>query len=448
MIMKHYSTLGLLKSSLVVMAVAVCQNAQGAWEQVYSHPTTQAHFITSKGTFLLADFDDNRSGGIFISEDKGATWTKTGVKDFNYHKFYEADGYIYAMGYNARIARSSDDGHTWDVLNYSKALDGVVESKDMEALVAYGIVKVDDKLYIADFAGGGVLVSPDNGETWSLTDRESLMVDMEGLGMTMGNFYNLVYFKGYIYAFAALSVHRYDIDADRWEPVDLWSNFMSVSTIFDGRLVCGRAVTNADPEVEYLVYTEDGRTWDDIKAPTPLWEFGLSRNVRALYSDDKYIYTAGPDGLIRNTETPGPEYVNAPDFFYTPDFGETWTHVPGLPARMYPLTLTSDEDYIYVSLYSPIPSNANSGLWRIAKSELTGAGVGSVMAEGDLSVMVSGDMMEISPIADRVTVYNLDGRIVRSACGVSSLDLGMLDKGVYTYEAVSAKGKETGKFVR
>lgn len=104
--------------------------------------------------------------------------------------------------------------------------------------------------------------------------------------------------------------------------------------------------------------------------------------------------------------------------------------------------------YIYVSLYSPIPSNADSGLWRIAKSELTGAGVGSVMSEGDLSVMVSGDMMEISPMADRVTVYNLDGRIVRTACGVSSLDLGMLDKGVYTYEAVSAKGKETGKFVR
>ena len=115
----------MLRLSLAALAIAGVQTAQAAWEQVWAHPTTQAHIITSKGTFLISDYDDNRKGGIFFSEDKGKTWKQTEVKDFNYHKFYEADGYVYALGTSARIARSSDDGRTWEILNYSKTLEGL-----------------------------------------------------------------------------------------------------------------------------------------------------------------------------------------------------------------------------------------------------------------------------------------------------------------------------------
>ena len=95
--MKKTSTTNVLRLSLAALAIAGVQTAQAAWEQVWAHPTTQAHIITSKGTFLISDYDDNRKGGIFFSEDKGKTWKQTEVKDFNYHKFYEADGYVYAL---------------------------------------------------------------------------------------------------------------------------------------------------------------------------------------------------------------------------------------------------------------------------------------------------------------------------------------------------------------
>ena len=443
--MKHYSTL--LKASLLLMGAAACLPTQAAWEKVFAHPTTQAHFITSQGNFLLSDFDDNRDGGIFISEDKGATWTKTDVKDFNYHKFYEADGYVYALGYSARIARSSDGGRTWDVLNYTNALKDVVNGKDIEALVAYGIVKVDDRLYISDFAGGGVLYSTDNGESWQLTDRQSLLINLQGQGEMMDSFYNLVDFNGHIYAFGALSVHRYDAGSDSWELLDLNSNFMSVSTIFDGRLVCGRAVTDMNPETDYLVWTADGYEWHGINAPEPLNEFGISRNVRAIHSDDKYIYTTGPDGVAENPDPSGAPYVNAPEFFFTSDFGETWSNSAGLPVLTYPLTVTSDDDYIYVALYSPFPTNADSGLWRISKDELT-SGVDSVKADGNMSVSFSGSEMVLPETALRVSIYTLDGRLVESADHVTRVSLGSLGRGVYLYEVAFADANVTGKFIK
>lgn len=445
--MKHFSTPSLLRSLLLaVMFIAAYLPSRAEWEQVCAHPTTQAHFITSKGTFLLSDFEDNRQGGIFYSEDKGKTWVKTDVKDYNYHKFYEADGYLYALGYNARIARSTDDGRTWEVLNYSYALKGVVDDKNMEALESYAIIKVDDKLYIGDFAGGGVLVSPDNGETWSLTDRESLYINLEGQGKIMDAFYNLAYFKGYIYAFAALSVHRYDIAADKWEPVNVRSNFMSVSTIFNDCLIAGRSATNVDPEEDYLVYTADGVKWQGIAAPEPLSEFGLSLNVRALHSDDSRIYTAGPDGLIYDPDAPIP-FIMCPDFFYTADFGETWTHVAGLPERTYPLTIVTDDEYLYVSIYSPIPTNTASGIWRIAKAELT-TGVASIADDGKTTVRIAGGIMELPATADRVSVYNTEGKMVRSARHTAKLDVSTLAKGIYTYEVATATGRVTGKFIK
>lgn len=427
----------------------VSQPSHAEWEQIYSLPTTQAHFITSKGTFLLSDFNDDRKGGIYISSDKGETWTKTDVKDFNYHKFYEADGYVYAMGYNSRIARSNDDGRSWEILNYSSVLKGVVEDKAIDSLVAYAVLQSGDRLYIGDFAGGGVLYSKDHGETWTLTDRESMTINLEGIGNVIDSFYNLVEFKGSIYAFAALTIHRYDIAADKWELVNLNSNFMAVSTIFDDRLVCGRSAPNYDPGEDYLVWTSDGYEWRGMESPEPYGEVDVSRNVRALYSDDTYIYAIGPDGLMPNPEPFGPEYVNAPDFFYTSDFGKNWNrNTEGLPARTYPLTLISDEDYVYTAVYSPIPSETGSGLWRLSKKELSESGVGAIRDTESAGVRFSGSMMELTSVAESVNIYSLAGVTVYSACNVSEVNTGLLGKGAYIYEIVSGGKKVTGKFVR
>ena len=51
-------------------------------------------------------------------------------------------------------------------------------------------------------------------------------------------------------------------------------------------------------------------------------------------------------------------------------------------------------------------------------------------------------------MADRMTVYDLSGREVASACGVKSLDVRGISKGVYVYEVSLGGERVTGKFVR
>ena len=65
-------------------------------EQVWAHPTTQAHILTSKALSLSLTTTTTAKEAYSSSEDKGKAWKQTEVKDFNYHKFYEADGYGYA----------------------------------------------------------------------------------------------------------------------------------------------------------------------------------------------------------------------------------------------------------------------------------------------------------------------------------------------------------------
>lgn len=445
--MRKTFTSALLKAAVAACAIAAWQPAHAGWEQVSSHSCTYAHFITSQGTFLLSDLDYERNGGIYYSEDQGKTWVKTEVRDYNYNRFYEADGYIWAVGASARIARSSDDGRTWEVLNYSNALKGVVDDKALSSLEAYAIVKYDGRLYIGDFAGGGVLYSEDNGESWNLTDRESMTINVGDVGEIVDAYYNLMAYKGYIYAFGAYSVHRYDPSADLWTPVDVKSNFMAVATIFNDRLVCGRSLASFDPAEDYLVWTEDGDTWKGIMAPEPRTEYGISLNIRAMYSDDKCIYTVGPDGLEKNPEQPGPEYVNAPEFHYTSDFGLSWTFVPGLPLRGFPLTLTGDDDYIYTAVYYPQPNVEESGLWRISRKELEGTGVASVEGTG-FSAAVGNGVLRASAVADRMVVRNLAGVVVAEAQGVASMDVRGIEKGVYLYEVSLGSEKVAGKFVR
>lgn len=433
---------------MAIAALSTLTGASAAWEQIHERPTTQAHFITSDGTFLLSDFLDNRTGGIFISTDRGMTWEQTAVRDYNYHTFYETDGYVFAIGYNARIARSADNGRTWEVLNYSKALEGVIEDKAIDSCVTYSMEKRGDRLYIGDFAGGGVLYSTDFGESWNLTDRESLMINIEGIGPSMDSFYNLVDFAGSLYAFGALSVHRYDDTADKWEPVNINSNFMAVSTIVGNRLVCGRANPNFDSELEYLLWTEDGETWNRIEAPEAYTEAGISRNVRAIHSDDTYIYTTGPDGLTPNPEPVGAPYITCPDFFYTSDFGETWTRVDGLPARHYPLTIQTDADYVYVALYSPFENVTTSGLWRLPKSELSSASVDSINGGDSAKVRISDNILTTDGAeALSITVYDTAGKkLIQTSSGAA--DISSLGEGIYIYGITTPDGNISGKFNR
>ena len=71
---------------------------------------------------LASNYVWDNSGGIFLSTDQGKTWKKTAGKDYHYSEMLEGNGYVFAAGMGAHIARSADGGQTWEMLSYSRAL--------------------------------------------------------------------------------------------------------------------------------------------------------------------------------------------------------------------------------------------------------------------------------------------------------------------------------------
>ena len=435
------------KALLAALALIPAFHASAEWEQISEMPNTQAHFITSDGIHLLSDLRDNRDGGIYYSDDRGLTWKHTDVKDYNYNKFYETSDYLFALGSNGRVARSNDGGRSWEVMNYTNALRGIIDDKGLDGCAAYGMVESGNKLYLAEFNGGGILVSEDNGESWKVTDHKSMTFSTDGVNPMIDSFYNLAELKGQVYAFGALSVWRYDADADKWGSVNVRSNFMAVSTSHGDKLVCGRSVQNIDPSTEYLIWTEDGDTWNKIAQPAPPTELGLSLNVRAIHSDGQYIFTAGPDGIRHDDSNPSFPFKFCPDFFFTSDLGETWSLVDGLPAQTYPLTLASDDDYVYAAIYSPIPSNTASGLWRLPKSDLSGSGVKQITADSKSEGVVSNGSLIFDSEMESVEIWTIAGYMVKNANRCSEIDLSDLPSGSYIFRAISSKGKNSGKII-
>lgn len=143
---------------LFLLLFFVSINSYADWELVKQLDATYATFVTKSGNILLSDFRIERDGGIYISTNEGDTWTKTNAKDYNYNKFVEVGNYIFAIGYGANIARSSDGGHTWTECTYANAVRDIFSEDNMPYTVCYACAYHKNKLYVADFCGGWYIV--------------------------------------------------------------------------------------------------------------------------------------------------------------------------------------------------------------------------------------------------------------------------------------------------
>lgn len=340
------------------------------WEMLREQNAAYGFYITHEGVMLLSDYDDyTKTGGIFYSEDNGLSWEKSNAKDFYYSKFLEVGDYVYAVGYSCRVARSEDGGRTWDILNYSRALNGLpyASTDNFNSSAAYGIVYHDGRLYVSDFSFG-VVASDDWGETWSQVDTESMMQDVDdggkGGGKIIENLYMLSEYNGTLLAHGLYNVYAYDDATRHWEYLT-WSNCMAVYTTFHGKFFTGRSMPNDSFDSPFLLCTSDLKNWSDVKHPNGV----MDTNVRALASDEARIYAALQFGGV----------------FMTSDEGDTWFKIcDGLPhpidfstgkeASTYlsTLQLWPAKDYLYAVMYNE-PWNENqhtSGLYRIKMSEL------------------------------------------------------------------------------
>ena len=393
------------------------------WEQIMTNPNTYAHFITSAGVQLVSDYSDYRDGGIFRSQDGGMIWEDCGVEDYWYSKFYETGEYVFAIGSSCRIARSNDKGITWEMLDYSEPLKSYYSPEMLEMTCCYAITELNGSLYIGDFISGIVLRSENYGDTWEETDRESLIINVNGEKI-LDPVYNLVGYDGKIYSFGLYSVHTLDPAEGVWHELPISSNCMAISVIMDDLLICGRSMPDESPSTSFLLYT-DGTSWNTIDRPqTP------DNNVRALHSDGNWLFAANSGGPV----------------WYTDNFGDQWQLADGLPELLFPLTLSTDDKYLYTALYSPLPDDLLSGVWRISKEDLGIAGV-ELPAKENPRLSFTEDSLWSKEVLDEVTIYDLSGKTVGRYKNITSVSLSSFPKGEYIYVVKDGNKRFAGKFV-
>lgn len=427
----------------MTIALSVCPRTHAQWELLKESASTFTVYVTKNGNILFADFLRDGTGGIYCSEDAGSTWVKADVPDYEYSKFIEAGDFLFAVGADGYVARSEDDGKTWTLTNYVEALKDI----ELPNTICYAAEYHKGKLYVGDFNGGGILYSEDFGDTWLQTDRESLMISFEDNGENNGkdsrwveNIYNLVSFNGELYAFGVYLVFRYDETENKWDAIRNDGNFMAQSTVFNGKLYCGRSVMSYGDHIPFLECTTDGITWDEVRRP----EGVLDNNVRTLASDGNNIYV----GLQTN------------GLYYTGNDGEEWFDISeGVPylyedrrtdERLSPLKIIPTDDYLYLAVYDAPASMRNvSGIYRMAKSDLP-ASVEVTSANDRYNVYTDGSCLYVRT-NENVTVSITDvcgKKVIADSKGVR-VDLSSLNPGIYIYE-IRGGGNTvvTDKFVK
>lgn len=432
-------------AALVCLFVMICPQADAKWKLFKKLDATHSFHITKGGTMLVSDYNYDRKGGIWYSTDKGETWVKADIADYNYNKFVELDDYVFALGYSGRIARSDDEGKTWELLNYTAPLKGIIPTADLESDACYGMAYHNGKLFIADFVGGGVLYSEDMGETWNLTDRNPMSFTVsdqkDGLPTTsVEAIYNLMSFNGELYAFGLYCVYKYLEDTNSWENVRDDSNFMSVETIHKGKMFCGRSMPNETEASPFLEWTEDGVYWNWTERPVGQ----IDNNVRAMGQDENNLYV----GL----QTRG--------IYYSNDGGTSWADITeGLPflnvyvndQYLSPLQIVADDEYVYVAVFEMMFSNRHvSGVYRQAKSELPEpvTSIEDLVQQRANHIYADEAYLHFEGNA-RVKVTDTAGKEQHVAVEPGRADIRNLEKGVYVFEIIDAEGgRLTGKFLK
>ena len=152
---------------------------------------------TSKGVFLIEDgapkqvldsrgvrdvvvIDDRvwagTGSGAFVSDDEGASWQDAGLSDFEVWQVRAGgEGVLYAATQPAGLFRSTDGGASWDANDSLLACPGAddwcvpVKPRLPGRARALVIDPVNPKRLWVGVEVGGIAVSTDGGDTWSMT---------------------------------------------------------------------------------------------------------------------------------------------------------------------------------------------------------------------------------------------------------------------------------------
>ncbi len=428
----------MLFAAFVFMAFAF--EAKAEWEHFYSIRAPYCMHVTPEGRILVADYRFDGKGGIYYTDD-GKTWTKSDAPDYTYGLFLDAGEYLIATGKAGRVARSADNGTTWEVTSYASAVADILDAGSLDRTISYGAAMHNGKLYVCDYAGAGVLYTEDFGETWKCTNIKGLQYEIEnprgepGEMMTVTeNLYNLVSYKGKLLAFGIYYIFEYDEANDEWTIMRSDSNWTIQYAVHNGLFVAGRSIMSQDDSVPFL-QTYDGKEWGELPRP----EGWLDNNVRCFESDGNALYIG----------------FQHSGFMFTADNGETYYQMnEGLPATeqfafqyQHIIDLTSDDKYVYAIIYDePQKLRFIDGVYRISKEELLEP-VGIESVNADNKIYSDGAYLHVGN-CDQLTICDISGKTINVARNAGKADLQGLIPGVYLYNAITNGKSVSGKFIK
>ncbi len=210
---------------------------------------------------------------LFTSVDNGATWTLTANSGFSAGRYIrKTTSFVFIVGYNGLIYRSSNDGVTWTQVN---SFSG--DPRDFE-------VNAAGYLYIAT-SGNGIFRSTNNGLNVDQLDT--------GEGLTDTFIYSLVISGANIYATSSSGPFKSTNNGDSWASVK--NNITDCCFGFESYI-------EADPSGNIYIFngttiwktTNGGTSWTSFASP-PL----TNGNLKGPYFESSTTFYIGVERRIQ-----------------------------------------------------------------------------------------------------------------------------------------------------
>lgn len=223
-------------------------------------------------------------GGLYISSDKGNSWTKTHI-DSALFSIYVKDELVLVSTVAGNILRSEDNGETWDMMtNIAAAIKNILEDGDR---------------LLATTSQGEIIESMDEGRTWNLVPSI--------------NTSSPIFKKDGKYFFIGFAYKLYESDSTftTLKKVKIKDYFSPVYNIYSQN---DTLLTTGAFKRGVQFSADDGQSWDTY--------------FQAL---DNNSFSVGEFFSYKNTYICTSPEIGNESYYYSSDFGKTWGFYESYP---------------------------------------------------------------------------------------------------------------------
>ena len=301
--------------------------------------TTDGAIFTS-ATFTSEGAPEDTQTGVFISEDDGLTWKHTSITAENIKGvFNPKSGIIFASGAGENsFYRSLDNGLSWST-NDSGLPDTIPVSAIVE-LKGNLFASVGDPQDAARTIGGGIYKSEDDGLTWSKSD-DGISQNTKVSDLTIVE-NTLFVSTGYPINIGDRGVFKSDDFGQTWQPTGLSdSQLRLIRTTSNQQLIAGSNVSSI------FISNNKGKSWIQTGKEIENWA------VFQIIENNNYLFANGESGIWR-ASIPVKEWVQIRNgmgslvklsngnilmaengvILRTEDNGDTWESISDLKSEM------------------------------------------------------------------------------------------------------------------